>query len=76
MVVSLSSDSVLLYDSDSEASCSDCRENEEMAATPIRMSVSRLTTVNINQVLASSPITGMAFLQDPPCYLLHTMKPT
>ena len=47
--------------------------NEGMAVTPIRMSVSSLTTVNINQVLASSPITRMAFLQDPSRHLLRTM---
>ena len=45
------------------------------AVTPIRMSVSRLTTVNINQVLASSPITRMAFLPVPPRHLLCTMIP-
>ena len=33
-----------------------------MEETPISMSVSRLTTVNINQVLALPPITRMAFL--------------
>ena len=41
-----------------------CSENDGISVTPIRMPVSKLTTVNINQVLASSPITRMAFLQD------------
>ena len=37
-------------------------EGWRVEETPISMSVSRLTTVNINQVLALPPITRMAFL--------------
>ena len=48
-----------------------CSENDGIVVTPIRMPVSKLTTVNINQVLASSPITRMAFL--PPRNVLRTM---